>query len=461
MPNEETHWRDDPRVRVLVDGEPNPSGTCIVYWMQRSQRGTSNAALNLAITLGNARGLPVIGMFGLTANYPGAQRRHYRFLVDALPEIRDEMAERGVPLVVRIGQPDEVVTRFVADTNPAALIGDENPVRVGKAWRDAVAKQIMIPFLCVDGDVVVPISHFSSEEYAARTIRPKIHRLWDRYLKATPNPRANHSWREVDLPRGERIDPDRLMEKLRVGGVDEVADYRGGPTEAKRRLQRFIRDRLEHYATGRNEPTPCVTSELSAHLHFGHIDPVTIALAAIEADPPKASLDAFLEELIVRRELAINFVARNPRYDELAGCPAWARQTLAKHGSDPRPYTYTQRQLEAAETHDPLWNAAQKEMVLTGRMHNYLRMYWAKKILEWSPDAESAFDIALELNDNYEMDGRDPNGYSGVAWAIGGKHDRPWPERPIFGTVRFMSYESTRKKFDSAAYIRRIDALES
>ena len=174
---------------------------------------------------------------------------------------------------------------------------------------------------------------------------------------------------------------------------------------------------------------------------------------------PREAVDSLLEELIVRRELAINFVARNPDYDRLSGCPEWALKTLAAHAGDRRPVLYTAAQLEAGETHDPLWNAAQKEMVLTGRMHNYLRMYWAKKILEWTPDAETAFQIALDLNDRYEMDGRDPNGYTGVAWAIGGKHDRPWPERPIFGTVRFMSYESTRKKFDSAGYIAWVDGL--
>ncbi len=162
----------------------------------------------------------------------------------------------------------------------------------------------------------------------------------------------------------------------------------------------------------------------------------------------------------MRRELAINFVARNDRYDELLGCPDWALKTLARHAEDRRPVLYSAGQLEAGETGDPLWNAAQKEMVLTGRMHNYLRMYWAKKILHWTPDAETAFSIALDLNDRYEMDGRDPNGYTGVAWAIGGLHDRPWPERPIFGTVRYMSYESTRRKFDSAAYIRRVEAIE-
>ena len=231
-------------------------------------------------------------------------------------------------------------------------------------------------------------------------------------------------------------------------------------SEAKRRLDRFVRDRLPVYATERNEPTPYMSSELSAHLHFGHINPITIALAVRDAEAGAEHIASYLEELIVRRELAVNFVARNDHYDTLAGCQDWGRKTLAKHATDPRPVTYTEAQLEAGATGDPLWNASQKEMVLTGRMHNYLRMYWVKKLLEWTPDAESAFAIAVRLNDTYEMDGRDPSGYTGIAWGIAGKHDRPWGERPIFGTVRFMSYESTRRKFDSAGYIARVRAIE-
>ena len=165
--------------------------------------------------------------------------------------------------------------------------------------------------------------------------------------------------------------------------------------------------------------------------------------------------------MIVRRELAINYVARNPRYDQLAGCHDWARKTLAEHIKDPRPHLYTEAQLENAETHDDLWNAAQREMVLTGRMHGYLRMYWAKKILEWTPKPEVAFDIAVRLNDRYFLDGRDPNGYTGIAWAIGGKHDRPWgPQRPIFGLIRYMAYSGCARKFDVKAYVRRIDRIE-
>jgi deoxyribodipyrimidine photo-lyase len=428
--------------------------------MQHAQRGRDNAALDRAIAAGNALKLPVVTAFGLTADYPSAQRRHYRFLVDALPEIEAELAARGVPLVVRRGDPAEVVLAAAADLRPALVVGDENPLRVGQAWRRRVAEGLRVPFHVVDADVVVPSRLFPKEEFAARTIRPKIHKLLGEYLQPLPNPRAHVAWPEEARPRGEPIDPDALLGRLRVGGAGEVPGYRGGPVEAARRLSRFLRERLPRYATERNEPTPYQTSELSAHLHFGHIGPTTIALAVRDSGEAPENISAYLEELIVRRELSVNFVARNPNYDRLAGCPEWGRKTLAKHADDPRPKLYTAAQLEAGATHDPLWNAAQKEMVYTGRMHNYLRMYWGKKILEWTPDAETAFAICADQNDRYEMDGRDPNGYTGVAWAIGGKHDRPWGERPIFGTVRFMSYESTRKKFDSAGYIARVREIE-
>jgi deoxyribodipyrimidine photo-lyase len=451
---------EHPRLRPLHTGLPNTSGSCVVYWMQRAQRGIDNPALNLAIALGNELEQPVVVVFGLTADYPGAQRRHYRFLVEGLVDVQTDLESRGARLVVRQGEPPQVVAKLVRELNASILIGDENPLHVGLAWRTSLAEALTIPFYLVDADVVVPSSLFDREEYAARTLRPKIHRVWDAYLQPARDLRARCPW-TGSRPKGLEIDPDGLLRTLKVGGVAEVPGYRGGAREAERRLDRFIDERLPRYAEERNQPTPYQTSELSAHLHFGHISPLRIARRVLDSGVPQFDIDTFLEELIVRRELAINYVARNPNYDSLLGCPEWARKTLEKHRLDARPILYNPAELEAGETHDPLWNAAQKEMVLTGRMHNYLRMYWAKKILEWTRDAEEAFAVAVELNDRYEMDGRDPNGYAGIAWAIGGKHDRPWPERPIFGTVRFMSFESTRKKFNSRAYIDRVAAIEA
>jgi deoxyribodipyrimidine photo-lyase len=240
-----------------------------------------------------------------------------------------------------------------------------------------------------------------------------------------------------------------------------IAAITGGATAAQRILTRFLRGRLDGYATKRNKPELAGTSQLSPYLHFGQIGPHTIAAAVQGARAPAADRKAFLEELIVRRELAVNFVRYNSDYDSAAASAAWAERSLRAHAKDKRKFLYTERQFENAETHDPLWNAAQKQMVLGGWMHGYLRMYWAKKILEWSPSPAEAYDIAVRLNDRYELDGRDPNGYAGIAWAIVGKHDRAWgPERAVYGKIRYMSYESTSRKFDSKAYIAAVEALE-
>lgn len=449
-----------PGLRTVGEGQPDAEGSCVLYWMQRAQRGRDNPALNLAIDVANAMGKPVVAAFALTADYAGAQKRHYRFLVEALPEVRDALAARNVAFLVRMGDPAEIIAQLANELRPVLVVGDENPLRIGRVWRAQVAEALTVPLVLVDADVVVPSILFPKEEFAARTIRPKILRVRDEYLRPIPNPRARHAIAEADRPLGLAIEPDRLLVDLRVGGVAEVAGYRGGPAEAARRLRTFVKQRLPQYASERNEPTPYMTSELSAHLHFGHISPVTIALAVRDSGEDPASVTSYLEELIVRRELSINFVTHNPNYDTLEGGPAWGLKTLKKHENDPRPVLYSEERLERGETADPLWNASQKEMVLTGRMHNYLRMYWAKKILEWTPDPATAFAIAVDLNDRYEMDGRDANGYTGISWAICGRHDRPWGERPIFGMVRFMSGASTGRKFDSAGYIARVRSLE-
>ena len=249
----------------------------------------------------------------------------------------------------------------------------------------------------------------------------------------------------------------RLLDGLRIDRTLAPAPgFRGGPTEGRRRLRRFVAERLAGYADARNHPEHDGTSELSPYLHFGHLGPREVALAIRDSGAPLSDRQAFLEQLIVRRELGVNFVRFNDRYDQLAGCEPWALETLRRHHRDRRPHLYSARQLEQADTHDELWNAAQRQMVTTGWMHGYVRMYWAKKILEWTRSPEEAFAVAIELNDRYEIDGRDPNGYAGIAWAIGGKHDRAWgPERPVFGTIRYMSFGSTSRKFDSRRYIER------
>jgi len=225
-------------------------------------------------------------------------------------------------------------------------------------------------------------------------------------------------------------------------------------------METFFEHKLGHYDRYKNDPNREATSNLSPYIHFGQIAAQRIALEALQFEPGSGQ-QAFLEELVVRRELADNFCYYNRLYDQFRGFPHWARQTLKDHWSDPRPYLYPLEQFEQAATHDPVWNAAQDEMRITGNMHGYMRMYWAKKILEWTQSPQQALDFAVYLNDRYQLDGRDPNGYAGIAWSIGGVHDRAFKERDVFGKIRYMSLKGLERKFDTAGYMAKINALKN
>lgn len=451
--------RTDARVTVRRDGQPDPDGRCVVYWMQRAQRGTDNPAFDTAISVANELRQPLAVFFGLHPGYPNSNLRHYAFLMDALAETAATIEKRGAAFIFS-PYPNHNLIAFCEKVRASIVIGDENPMREPESWRRSAAQKLRVPFWTVDADVIVPTKLFAKEEYAARTLRPKIQKLLPTFLNLPRELSANTQWNQADRPASEAIEATLLQRLPLNRSVEPVEGYIGGTAEAMRRLNRFTSERLSRYDTDRNQPHLTGTSELSAHLHFGHISPLTIALAIERSDGPRAAKDAFLEEMIVRRELAINFVARNPQYDRLECGAAWALKTLDEERRTERPYTYAEAQLENAQTHDELWNAAQMEMVISGRMHGYLRMYWAKKILEWTKSPEQAFEIAVRLNDKYEMDGRDPNGYTGVAWAIVGKHDRPWaPKRPVFGMIRYMAASGCARKFDVKAYIRRVHSL--
>jgi deoxyribodipyrimidine photo-lyase len=444
----------DPRVRVRRAGPPDPDGRCVVYWMQRAQRAADNPALDLAIQAGNAMRKPVVVFFGLHAHVERANLRHYRFLVEGLPELAAGLERRGVGFVLR-RSPDHRLLPFLDEVRPALVVGDENPLRQTEGWRQMIAAALRVPLWTVDADVVVPSALLLKEQYAARTIRPRMHARLAEFLVAPTAPRAVVPWR---APRGlRRLRPSlALLDRFPCDrSVAPVSDLRGGRSEGRRHLRTFIRQRLASYDDDRNRPEREGTSRLSPYLHFGQLGPREVARAVRDAAPGSAGAEAFLEQLIVRRELAVNFVRFNPRYDSLDGCEPWALETLKRHARDRRAVLYTADQLEAAETHDPLWNAAQRQMVDSGWMHGYVRMYWAKKILEWTRTPDEAFDLAVVLNDRYLLDGRDANGYANIAWAIGGKHDRPWPERPVTGTIRWMSFASTSRKFSAREYVAR------
>jgi deoxyribodipyrimidine photo-lyase len=388
--------------------------------------------------------------------YPNANWRHYEFLRQGIADIAEGLAKRNVGFVLR-SYPDHSLLKFCEEVRAVVVIGDENPLRETEHWREVVATGLRVPLWIVDADVIVPTRLTKKEHFGARTIRPKIHELLPKFLVATKVIKAHVAWRKPQRITSLAYDQDFLLDwKSMDRSVGPVSGIRGGTGDALKVLDKFLHCGLKNYPTDRNHPEISGTSHLSPYLHFGHISPLTVALAVQAAEGPAEAKEAFLEQLIVRRELAINFVHFNKVYDSFESLEPWADRSLARHSGDNRPIIYTDEKLECAETHDPLWNAAQKQMVRLGWMHNYMRMYWAKKILEWAPNAAAAWEYAVILNDKYELDGRDPNGYNGIAWAIGGVHDRPWFDRPIFGTIRYMSRASTGKKFDSKRYIEQV-----
>ena len=447
-----------PRVTVRRGGELRKHGLCVVYWVQRAQRALDNPALETAIACGNALGLPVVAYFSVITNYPHANLRHYHFMQQGLHDLAEGLAERGVVFVVRRAADGHTLEAFLEEVNAALLVGDENVCREPERWRAALARKLKIPFFTVDADVVVPSAVFGKTFVLLHHFRPKLHAQLPEFLIRLKQVKLDREWNrrlssyslEKDITDGfDKL--DRL-----VGPVDTFA---GGTQAALKRLKEFTETQLAEFDEKRNHPEVRGTSQMSPYLHFGHISPLTIALevkdAARDGKASEAVADKYLDELIGWRELAVLFCKYNSNYDNWECAEPWARKTLLEHAGDTRPWSYTLKQLERGETHDELWNAAQREMVRDGWMHNYMRMYWAKKILEWSPDVATGFEWAVILNDTYELDGRDPNGYAGIAWAMVGKHDRPWFDRPVFGLVRYMSGGSTGKKFDSKRYIEQ------
>lgn len=434
----------------------------MVYWMQRSQRSRSNLALNEAIERGNELHQPVICYFGLDDSYPHTLARDYRFLLEGLQDVAQGLQARRVALVVRREQSVEGIARLAAELHPSLIVTDESHLRLGRNRRRqaaALLEEADVPLWSVDNDVVVPVRAIGREQYAARTIRPRLNRVRDQYLHPIPHPAA-----VLPPPRVESTvdlaDIDGTLASLQVNRtLERSVLYRGGERAAQGTLEHFVAERLPRYHSQRNDAAIDVTSNLSPYLHFGQMDPWTAALTVATADAPPEARESFLEELLVRRELASNFTFYNPHYDSLAGLPEWARATLHDHTNDARAHIYTRVELAQARTGDDLWNASQQELVLTGSIHGWVRMYWGKRIMEWSRTPAEALAHTLYLNNLYALDGRDPVSFANILWCYG-KHDRPWPRRPIFGTVRSMTRAGAERKFDVAGYIARIGALQ-
>jgi deoxyribodipyrimidine photo-lyase len=346
----------------------------------------------------------------------------------------------------------------------AAVVTDDYPTFVAPRHNASVPAKVGVAYHAVDSSCVVPMGLFGKREYAAYTIRPKIRRVLGEHL-VPPGPlKVRARFADPVASFHTTVDEARITRLVAECEIDHSVppsiSFRGGRTQAERRLERFVRDNLRRYARHRNEPSAHATSDLSPYLHFGNISSLEVALRVREyASEHKLIADEYLEELIVRRELAFNFARHTPPPYTLECLPDWARATLAKHGRNKRSPCYKREQFERAETHDELWNATQKELLLRGKIHGYYRMYWGKKVIEWSAAHEDALETMIHLHDRYALDGRDPNTYANILWCFG-LHDRPWRERPVFGTVRYISLDGMKRKTDVGAYLAEIAQLE-
>jgi len=435
-------------------------GRYVLYWMQQAQRSRDNPALDAAVAAANRRCLPVVVAFGITADFPEANTRHFAFMLEGLAEVAAHLRERGLAFVLREGEPPAVALELAGEA--ALLVCDRGYLRIQRQWRDRVAAEAPCPVVEIETDAVVPVESASDKaETAARTIRPRIQRQRDHFL--APAEPEEPAVRADGLDLASDHDPAEPAAVLRALPVDTavapVSAFRGGYSRAREHLASFLDRGLPRYRERGADPVADASSHLAAYLHFGQIAPMEVARAVQATAVPEAEQEAFLEQLIVRRELSINHAWYRPDYDAYSCLPDWARRTLAEHANDPRHPCYSRETLEAAETADPYWNAAMTDMRTRGFMPNYLRMYWGKKILEWSATPEEGFATALALNNRYFLDGRDANAFANVAWCFG-LHDRGWPERAVFGKVRYMNASGLKRKFRIDEYVQAVRARE-
>ena len=453
----------DGRVKALNEAPDAAAGSFVLLWLQGQRRLRGNLAAAHAQRRANELGKPLVVYEAIRLDYPYASDRFHRFVIDGAADNALACADRGLTygfFLDRPGAPRGVLHALAS--RAAVVVTDWLPSFIHPAQTRKLAARAPCRVEVVDAAGIAPLSAFPKQELAARTLRPKITRLLPERLQLAPEVkptiaaprRFDWPFEPLDLPvEGAAL--DRLLAGLPIDhAVAPVAGTKGGTQAALQRLRAFVKGGLHGYAEARNQPSLSQTSGLSPYLHFGHLGAAEIALAARGSDAPAADRDAFLEELIVRRELSLNFAARCPQHGSIEAAPGWALSTLRDHEKDPRTTTYTDAELETARTGDEVWNASQRQLLREGRIHGYLRMLWAKNILFWSPNAKEAHRRIAWLNDKYALDGRDAVSATNFLW-IFGLHDRPFPGRAIFGTVRSMTSGSARRKLDLGEYLAR------
>ncbi len=454
------------RIRKLNEAPERPDRRYVLYWAQMNRRVDANHALLHAAEIANRYRLPVLYYEGLTCTYQYANDRLHTFVLQGVPETAKRLKKVGIGYVFYLRRttdsPDDIFHQLARDA--AAVVTDDYPVFIAHENNRRVPVKLDVAYYVVDSNCVVPRSQIQARQYGAYTIRPRIAKLLPKYLHAPDPLRVKCRWEESIPSFHVEVRDKEIAELVRSCEIDHSVapslSFKGGRLAAEKLLQFFLQNNLKRFDRYRNEPVEHATSHMSPYLHFGQISSLEIALAVKEhAEKNHLMADSYLEELIVRRELSFNYVSHVESPERLENLPEWARETMSKHAEDKRDPLYTPRQMEQAETYDDLWNATQKEMLLRGKIHGYYRMYWGKKVLEWSRAYQDAVDWMIDTHGRYALDGRDPNTYTNILWCFG-LHDRAWGERPIFGKIRYMSGDSTRRKTNAKAYIEEIREME-
>jgi deoxyribodipyrimidine photo-lyase len=473
-----------PTIRVTArNGSPvHPERRYVLYWMIGSRRTRFNFGLERAVDAAALLGKPLVVLEGLRIAYPWASDRLHRFVLDGMADNARRFAAARISYIPYV-EPAHAAGRGLLEAlgrDACLVVTDDSPAFLLPRLVEAASRALDVRTEAVDGNGLLPIQDADRAFPTAYAFRRHLQRSLPAHLAAFPEP---DPLARKDLPRGAPVRPEIAARWPSASALEElpldhrvapVPDLRGGEEAGRARLTAFVSERLARYGEDRNEPDADGASGLSPYLHFGHVSihEVVLAVAAREGWTPGsvaktaggsrtgwwgmgAAAESFLDQAVTWRELGFNAAARGGGDDRFESLPDWARRTLAEHASDPRPHVYELDAFDEARTHDPLWNAAQTQLVRDGTIHNYLRMLWGKKILEWSPSPEDALHTMIELNNRYALDGRDPNSTSGIFWVLG-RYDRPWgPERPIFGVVRYMSSENTARKMSVKAYLRR------
>ncbi len=428
----------------------------VVYWMDREQRIGHNWALLYAIMMANKYEVSLTVIFSGQIFEPVPTLRQYSFALEGLKQLKKELNKKGVGFELLV---ENSIDKYIENEDVGVLVCDFSPLRSIRQKKSQLAKQLDIPVCEVDAHNIIPCWEASDkEEYSAFTFRKKLEVRLPEFLDDYPSlPQLKKRVEVSGETRWERIIENGQIDE----SVSPINGFLSGESIAIKIMNDFLEHNFAKYAGDRNNPNENVLSGLSPYLHFGQISAQYIASTVIRLMPEGENRNTFLDELIVRRELSDNFCYYNNNYDNFNGFREWAKKSLRKHMGDEREYIYSLEQFEKARTHDNLWNSAQHQIILTGKMHGYMRMYWAKKILEWSTSPDEAMKISTYLNDKYSLDGNDPNGYAGCAWSVGGVHDRPWMERAVFGQIRYMNYNGCKRKFDVNRYIMAINQIDA